>query len=378
MGFGSWSKKYGTGAANLLQVKIVTADGRALTVNAYQHPNLFWALRGGGFGMGVVTQMTYRTFPLPRYFGYVGGEITATNNVNYQLLIKHLLTFLHDHIINPHWGEQVAFSSNNKITLSLVSQGLDRKAGEAVWSPFVKWVKSQPKRFAIKINIDKISPQQEWHYNSDNSSMTLNKLPGAPKGQFWWAGDGEQAYAYWVSYQSWWLPMRLFEKKNRDRLANTIYKAAKQLPSFVSLQLHLNKGLAGAAADAVKRTRQTSMNPSVFHAAGLVIIASALPPAIVFGVPQHLPKKTQETIARLHLTKNDLLPKNIAPAIDRAIDLIVNLAPNAGSYVNETSYFQPHWQQAFWGENYAKLLTVKKKYDPAGLFNCHHCVGSDL
>ncbi len=52
--------------------------------------------------------------------------------------------------------------------------------------------------------------------------------------------------------------------------------------------------------------------------------------------------------------------------ISAAIRLFKNLAPEAGTYVNEADYFQTDWQQAFWGPNYAKLLEIKKKYDPNG------------
>src|SRR6202034_906402 len=47
------------------------------------------------------------------------------------------------------------------------------------------------------------------------------------------------------------------------------------------------------------------------------------------------------------------------------------------SYVWETDYFQPHWQEAFWGDNYDRLLAIKTKYDPDGLFVLHHGVGSE-
>ncbi|NDU12978.1 hypothetical protein FWH90_07840, partial [Francisella tularensis subsp. holarctica] len=52
-------------------------------------------------------------------------------------------------------------------------------------------------------------------------------------------------------------------------------------------------------------------------------------------------------------------------------------APDAGTYANEADYFQKNWQQVFWGSNYSKLLKIKNKYDPNGLFYCHHCVGSE-
>lgn len=39
--------------------------------------------------------------------------------------------------------------------------------------------------------------------------------------------------------------------------------------------------------------------------------------------------------------------------------------------------FEPNWQAATWGENYARLRDVKGDYDPDGLFWCRHCVGSE-
>ncbi|HEV7555820.1 MAG TPA: BBE domain-containing protein [Kofleriaceae bacterium] len=53
------------------------------------------------------------------------------------------------------------------------------------------------------------------------------------------------------------------------------------------------------------------------------------------------------------------------------------LTPAGGAYVNEADYFEPDWQRTFWGDNYTRLLAIKRTYDPAGLFVCHHCVGSD-
>lgn len=35
------------------------------------------------------------------------------------------------------------------------------------------------------------------------------------------------------------------------------------------------------------------------------------------------------------------------------------------------------WQQQFWGDNYPRLLKIKRKYDPENHFTCKQCVGSD-
>jgi FAD/FMN-containing dehydrogenase len=45
--------------------------------------------------------------------------------------------------------------------------------------------------------------------------------------------------------------------------------------------------------------------------------------------------------------------------------------------VNECDYLQAGWRRAFWGPNYDRLLRVKRRYDPSGLFTVHHGVGSE-
>lgn len=54
----------GLGVDNVVQMTVVTSTGDYLTVNAYQDPDLFWALRGGGGGTyGVVLSVSYQTHP---------------------------------------------------------------------------------------------------------------------------------------------------------------------------------------------------------------------------------------------------------------------------------------------------------------------------
>src|SRR5579871_6911214 len=64
-GFGSLSKMFGIGAASLLEAEVVTADSEIRIANACVNPDLFWALKGGGGGFGVVTRVTVGTHNLP-------------------------------------------------------------------------------------------------------------------------------------------------------------------------------------------------------------------------------------------------------------------------------------------------------------------------
>ena len=68
-GLGWLMSKYGLAADNLLAVELVTADGEILQVDGSSHPDLFWALRGGGGNFGVATSFTFRLHPLRTIVG---------------------------------------------------------------------------------------------------------------------------------------------------------------------------------------------------------------------------------------------------------------------------------------------------------------------
>ena len=68
-GLGWLMGKYGLACDNLEAVELVTAAGNVLQVNATSHPDLLWALRGGGGNFGVATSFTYRVHPLSTVTG---------------------------------------------------------------------------------------------------------------------------------------------------------------------------------------------------------------------------------------------------------------------------------------------------------------------
>ncbi len=68
-GIGYLSRKYGLTIDNLLEADMVLADGSAVTVNKDQHPDLFWAIRGGGGNFGIVTSFKFQAHPVKTVYG---------------------------------------------------------------------------------------------------------------------------------------------------------------------------------------------------------------------------------------------------------------------------------------------------------------------
>jgi FAD/FMN-containing dehydrogenase len=63
-GLGWLMRKHGISCDNLRSVEIITADGQVRTAEATEHPDLFWAVRGGGGNFGIVTSFEYQLHPI--------------------------------------------------------------------------------------------------------------------------------------------------------------------------------------------------------------------------------------------------------------------------------------------------------------------------
>ena len=364
-GFGSFSKRFGTAAGGLLEAEIVTADGVLRTVNACQGPDLYWAIKGGGGGsFGVVTKLTLMTHDLPDQFGGVDGVIKASSDASFRKLIGRFVDFYADDLCNPHWGESVQIRPDNSLHLSMVCQGLDTHAANQVWKPFFDWVAASPDEFRFTEPAGAgAGPGRGWwdaegRRRRGSDAMKPDDRPDAPPSHAWWSGDQDQVGAFLHGYDSLWLPVSNLRPAGRVGLADRLVAASRHLAA----QLHFNKGLAGAPPEAIERSRDTATNPAVLDAFALAIIATG-------GITRYpgFPR----------LPGDDAVAARNAGKVAAATDELRPLAPAQGSYVSESNFFNPSWSRAFWGEHYPRLASIKRKYDPGGLFVVHHGVGSE-
>ena len=257
-GFGSFSKAYGLAAASLIEAEIVTADGAVRIANACTNPDLFWALKGGGGGFGVVTRVTLRTRELPNFFGGASATIKATSDDAYRRLIAKTIDFYAQALFNPNWGEQIGFGPAGVVTISMVFQGLTSQQAADVWRPFFDWVSASPQDFALVSapRIGALPAKLFWNPSVLKSLPGLvlaDDRDGAPADNIFWAGALNEAGAFWYAYQSAWLPASLLEADRRQSLADALFASAKHK----GVALHCNKGLAGAPAEAITAAKDT-------------------------------------------------------------------------------------------------------------------------
>ena len=359
-GYGSFSKGFGTSAANLIEAEVVTADGQIRIANRKLNPDLFWAIKGGGGGtFGVVTRVTLATHPLPDRVGVVAMKVEAANDAAYRRLIERTMEFYRQSLANPHWGEQIVLHSNRTLEVKLVFQGIDKSSAQNIWADHLEYIKSDPE-LSLKAAPLFIDLPARAFWNADvlqqvpNTIVRDDRKDAAP-GSFVWAGDAHQCGQILYAYQSVWLPESLLMQPSLAELSDALFNAARTW----GLELHINKGLAGGSVD----NSDTAAHPASNTAFALAILGANSGG----GRPGAL---TDPEIA--------INARQSADGVSNAAAFLTALVPGHPSYVAESDYFLDDWKTVFWGSNYERLLAVKQNVDPQGLFVVHHGVGSEF
>lgn len=307
-GTGYLTRKHGLTIDNLLEADVVLADGRVVTASATQHPELFWALRGGGGNFGVVTSFLFQAHPVGMIFGgpifWDAADARAVMRAYRDFLPsapEDLGVFVGlkavpsgDPFPREHWGKRACaiigvYNGSAEDGQKALAPLLD-----AVPAPIFNWMTTMP------------FPAMQALFD-----------PLLPKGlQWYWKGD--------------------FVKSLPDEAIDIHIAQAAAAPSELSL-VHLYP-IDGA----VRRVAQGATAWTARDASFSMVIAAIDPDP----------------------SKADALK-----AWGRGYWKAVHPYNMEGAYVNFMMDDEANGRlQATYGDNYARLAMVKRQYDPANLF----------
>jgi hypothetical protein len=294
----------------------------------------------------------------------MSATIRASSDAAFLRLVGRFIDFYAESLLNPHWGEIANVRPGRRLDMQMAFQGLTLEEADPVWQPFVHWVTAASDDYTFETGPRLRSIPARHRWNPDflktyaPAAVRFDDRTGASPDNMFWSANVSEAGHFIHGFESAWLPVSLLQAGRRSALTEALVAAARHS----TVEIHFQKGLAGGTDDAIAAVRDTAMNPAVLDAFALAIVASEGPPAYP-GLRGHEPDLAD---ARRNAGK-----------VAKAMAELRKLVPHAGSYVAESSYFETDWQNAYWGANYARLLAVKDKYDPSGLFFAHHGVGSE-
>src|SRR5690606_463731 len=132
-------RAHGLTIDNLLAAEVVTADGSVVRVDGESHPDLFWAIRGGGGNFGIVTRFEYRLRPIGNVLGGM-LILPATPRVLHGLLTEAAdapdgLSGMFNAAIAPPLPFLPAEIHGKPIIMGLLVYAGDEAEGERVLAP---------------------------------------------------------------------------------------------------------------------------------------------------------------------------------------------------------------------------------------------------
>ena len=269
--YGTMSRMYGAGAANLLQAKVVLADGSLVTASECENAELFWSLRGGGGGgSGVVVEFVARTHRAPATMLLGGGGYTAKDKEGWQQLLEMQLNYTLQ-VMAPPWGGGVGWSGGGGGgggSVSFWPRGFEMPiaAGQALLAPFDALVKAQPSRFSGS------GSWSVWNASSWKRGQTLPWMEVHP--------DREISTALLASFSRYPVVRQFDTAEGAARVASAIINFTLLMPGGVrgiAGGIDFEKSQFGASPAALSLLAQTSVNPAVAISSGLLLIMYNVP-----------------------------------------------------------------------------------------------------
>ncbi|XP_002961034.2 uncharacterized FAD-linked oxidoreductase ARB_02478 [Selaginella moellendorffii] len=320
------SPKYGLSADNVLQYKVVTADGKLVVANACQNKDLFWALRGGGGGtFGVVVSVTHATHPALKSLQFASYVVGANTSESFELVVTEFVKS-NPGLSQDGWGGFFLIAKRALIVQYLLPDK-NSSFAQSSFDPFL----SEARGIAgVSVNgaMQSFSSYLKWHEAVQCSKSGCSFATGSSE-----------------LLVSRLIPSSTFSD-DPEELAQTLVGIWDE--GYDRVMGYLTAG------GEVSVARDNAVNPAWREALWHIIVVKLFP--------------ANETQAA---------KKSLARAITKTGGRLRRVAPSSGCYLNEADVNEPDWQQAFFGDKYDKLKLIKEAVDPQGLFVCKKCVGSE-
>ena len=180
-GTGYLTRKHGLTIDNLLEADIVLADGSVVTASKDQHPDLFWAIRGGGGNFGVVTSFLFQAHPVSIvYAGPIFWEATHARAVmrTFREFLaqapEDLGTFVGlktvpsmDPFPRDYWGRRACAVISSYNGSAAEGEKIMSRLLDAVPPPIFNWMGAMPYP-AIQSLFDPFFPKGlQWYWKGD-------------------------------------------------------------------------------------------------------------------------------------------------------------------------------------------------------------------
>jgi len=329
--------RYGMAADRVVEVEIVKPNGEVVVANECEENELFWAVRGGGGStFGVLTSVTLLTIPSPSVVTLTFQFATnASNPAAFDAISNFVSAFpsLADSGVS---GYPIVFNSvpSTGDASRLVSGIIGRLIMTDVSSKSTILERLSP----LLDQINTTYPSQFEFYTDVTSHADFAA---------WYEENYDPSPVGYSSVMS----SRLLDKEALTRNVTALKTALQRFSAGGQATVYIVSGKG--VFEAKPRGGGTAVNPAWRRT--------------------YVHATTSVSFSALDRTARDAAIK----ASNVYADGLRELAPNTGAYVNEASKYEPSWQKTFWGDNYERLLKLKRELDPDDVFWCQPCVGSE-
>ncbi|KAL3471064.1 hypothetical protein BJX99DRAFT_267057 [Aspergillus californicus] len=354
-GHGLLSSTYGLASGSVYQVTVITTDGRRLVANSVQNQGLFWAVRGGGGGQfGVVTEFVLKTHPMPENIvtGGLSFYARASNDSDSSWdALAELTSLIPDLMDSGIAGTIMALTGDDIATY----MGLDHTVAGAGALVSLTHLNSTITRMNTTVS-DLSSKLQR----AAGGKITI--APSTPSTQDYWSYIKPNQLASASSGASSLISSRLLGRRELSDIAKD------ELILYLQQILTISPGSSGSMAlFGLQGGLGMANTPEEMRGSVHPAWRTAYAHCMTYGAPVNSTGDPATELA----AGTEWYEANIEPVWR-------NWAPGGGSYANEGNVFSSTWKEDFYGENYGRLLEVKREYDPAESLFVLGGVGSDM